>query len=153
VIVLTVMNDIDGSARSENREYAGLIKAGGVCRAELDLEAETESMNTRVYQVTERATYPGAIEQRTRADGIGDVEAVLGEGVQNSAGIVEEFEGLVTGVGYSRGDLQVLQSVNLDIGGRCPDGQAGGSRSGDRRGDEDDEGSTEVRREHLGEDD
>ena len=44
VTPLTIMNDIDGSARSENREYAGFIKAGGVCGVVFDLEVETESM-------------------------------------------------------------------------------------------------------------
>ena len=111
------MNNTDGSARSENREYAGLIKTGGVCGAVLDLGAGAESMNARVYQVTECVIYLGAVERRARAGGIGDIEAILGEGVQNSAGIFEEFEGLVTGVGNYRGDLQVLQSVNIDVWG------------------------------------
>ena len=61
--------------------------------------------------------YLGAIERRGRASGIGDDERVLGEGAQDTTGIVEEFEGLVTGVGDSRGDLQVLQPINVDVGG------------------------------------
>jgi hypothetical protein len=142
------MNDIDGSPRSEDREHAGLIKADGVRGAVLDLKAETERMSTHVRQVTKRLIYLGAIERRMRASGIGDAETVLGEDVQNSTGIVEEFEGLVTCVGNCRGDLQVIQSGNLDAGGRRLDGQAGGSRDGDRRGDEGDEGSAEVRGEH-----
>ena len=35
------MSDIDGGAGSENGESAGIIKASGVFRAELDLEPET----------------------------------------------------------------------------------------------------------------
>ena len=36
------MSDTDGSARCENGENAGIIKASGVCGAKLDLEAETK---------------------------------------------------------------------------------------------------------------
>jgi len=90
-------------------------------------------------------------EGRTRAKGIGDGEGILGEGVQDSTGIVEKFEGLVTGIGDGRGDLQVLQSVNVDVGGRGLEGQARGSRDGDRRGDQGDEGSMKGRGEHRGE--
>ena len=43
---LTVMNYIDRSARSENGERVGVIAASGICRAVLDLEAETEGMST-----------------------------------------------------------------------------------------------------------
>ena len=39
------MNDIDGSARSENGENAGIIKAGGMLRAELDLEVEANNVS------------------------------------------------------------------------------------------------------------
>jgi hypothetical protein len=44
-IMLTIMSDIDGSARGENREYAGrfIAKTGGVGGAVLDLEAGTEA--------------------------------------------------------------------------------------------------------------
>jgi len=60
--------------------------------------------------------YHGTIEQWARAGGIGDDEGVLGEGVQDSTGVVEEFEGLVTGVNNGRCDLQVLQSIDIDAG-------------------------------------
>ena len=36
------MDDTDGSARIENGENAGIIEAGSVRGAELDLEAETK---------------------------------------------------------------------------------------------------------------
>ena len=42
---LTVMGDIKGSARSENGESAGVVEAGGVCWAVLDLRAGTESVS------------------------------------------------------------------------------------------------------------
>ena len=116
-----------------------------------DLEAETESTNTYVYQVTGSATYLCTSEQRTGTSDICDVEAILGEGAQNSTGIVEEFEGPIAGVGDRRGDLQVLQSVNLDVWGRCLDSQPGGGRDCDHGGDEGNEGSAEVRGEHRDE--
>jgi hypothetical protein len=106
-------------------------------------------MNTGASRVIGSATYLGTAEQGARASGIGDVKAVLGEGAQNATGIVEEFEGLVTGVGNRRDDLQVPQSIDDGVGGRCLDGQAGGSRSGNCRGDEGDEGSAEVGGEHY----
>jgi len=103
------MGNIDGSARSENGENAGVIKAGGVSWVVLGLGAEAKSMSTRVCQVwlDSCAIYLGTIERGARASGISDAETVLGEGVQDSTGLVEKFEGLVTGVGNSRGDLQV----------------------------------------------
>ena len=94
----------------------------------------------QVWQVTRQVLYPGTNERRTRADGVGDAEGVLGEGVQDTTRIVEEFEGLVTGVDDGRDDPQVLQSVDIGAEGRGPDGQTGGSRDGDRRGYEGDEG-------------
>ena len=89
-----------------------------------------------------------------RAGGISDSERVLRERVQHSTGIVEEFEGPVTGVNDSRSDLEVIQFIDINVGGRRPDGQTGnggdGRRSGDDRdiGDEDGEGSTKGRGEH-----
>ena len=93
--------------------------------------------------------YPSTGERRARTSGIGDAEGILGEGVQDPTGIVEEFQGLVTGVGDGRGDLQVLQPVDIGAEGRGPDGQAGGGRDSDRRGDEGDEGRAEGRGEHC----
>ena len=63
-----------------------------------------------------------------QANGI-DVEAVLGQDVQNTPGSVEEFEGLVIGVGNCCGDLQVLRFINRDVGDWCPDGQAGATET------------------------
>jgi len=88
-------------------------------------------------------------ERWAGAGGVGDGEGVLGEGVQDTSGIVEELEGLVTGVGDGGGDLQVLQSVDIDIGGCGLEGQTGGCRDGDRRGNEGQEGSTKGGREHC----
>jgi len=42
---------------------------------------------------------------------------VFGKGVQDSTGVVEEFEGLVASVNDGRCDLQVLQSIDIDVGG------------------------------------
>ena len=136
MIPLTIMSDVNGSARSKDGENARIIEAGSVCGAELDLEAETEGINTRACQVTQWVTYLGAVERWARSNGIDDDEAVLGEGAQYSTGIVEEFECLVTGVGNAGGDPQVLQSVDLGVWGRCFDGQARGSGDDDRRNDE-----------------
>jgi len=88
-------------------------------------------------------------ERWARTGGICDGEGVLGEGAQDSTGIVEEFEGLVTGVGDGRGDLQVLQSIDINVGSGGLEGQAGGGGDGNRRGDEGDERSTEGRGEHC----
>ena len=117
MIPLTVMGDIDGSARSENGENAGIIEASGVFRAELDLEAETNDVSTQGWQVTKRVIYPGTNERWARSSGICDAEGVLGEGVQSTTRVVEEFEGLVTGVGDGRCDPQVLQPVDIGVGG------------------------------------
>jgi len=115
---LTIMSNIDGSTRSENGENAGVVKASGICGAVVDLGAETESMSTGVYQAT-CMIYLGAVKQRVaRASGVGDNEGFLGKGVQDSAGVVEEFEGLVTSVDDGCCDLEVLQTiVIIDVGG------------------------------------
>ena len=41
-ILLTVMNDIDGSTRSENGEATGIVEAGSVFGDILDLELDTD---------------------------------------------------------------------------------------------------------------
>jgi len=117
VIPLTIMGDIDGSARSENGGNGGVVQASGVHGAELGLKRGTEGMRIHTRRVTRRVIYLGAVERRAGASGIGDDERVLGEGVQDTAGIVEKFEGLVTSVGDSRGDLQVPQPIDVGIGG------------------------------------
>ena len=145
------MSDIDGIARNENGENGGIIEAGSVFGAVLDLEAETESVSTRARQVTGHITHLCTGERGMRASGVSDTEAVPGERTQDTTRVVEEFEGLVTGISDGRGDLQVLQTIDLDVGDRCLDGQARVSSDGDGRGDESDEGSTERRGEHRGE--
>lgn len=117
---------------------------------------EIESVSALVCQVTRGAVHLGAIERRVKASGIGNGEGVLREGAQDSSGVVEEFDGLTAGVDDGCGDPQVLQPVDIDVGGRGLDGQAGdgrdgrGSRDCDRRGDEGDEESTKGRGEHCG---
>ena len=108
-------------------------------------------MSEPVCQIARCVIHLGTFERRARASGISDAEGVLGEGVQNSTGIVEEFEGLVTGVDDGRGNLQVLQSIDFDTGGRSLDRQTRGGGDGDCRGDESDEGSAEGRGEHCDE--
>ena len=149
VIRLTIVWDINKSTRSENGEEAGVIEAGGVRGTVLDLEAEAESISTYVCQVNRRVIHLCAGKRWARTRGIGNGEGVLGEGVQDSTGIVEEFEGLVTGVGDGRGDLQVLQPIDIGVWGRGLEGQAGGSGDDDRRGDESDERSTKGGGEHC----
>ena len=144
------MSDIDGSARSENGKNVGIAEASSVFGAELDLETEAKSVNTQILRGRQTGViYPGTIERRASASGISDAKGIFGERVQDSTGIVEEFQGLVTGVGDGRGDLQVLQPVDVHGRGRGPDGQAGGSRDGDRRGDEGDERRAEGGGEHC----
>ena len=117
VIPLTIMGDIDGSARSENGGNAGIVETGGVRGAELGLcRRGTESMSIHTYRTTRRVIYLGAVKRRGRASRIRDDESILREGAQDTTGIVEEFEGLVAGVGDSRGDLQVFQPINVDVG-------------------------------------
>jgi len=88
VIQLTTVGDVEGCARVENGENTRILKASGVCRAVLDLEGETENMNTHGCLVTRRVTYLGALERWARASGVGNAEGVLGEGVQDSTRIV-----------------------------------------------------------------
>jgi hypothetical protein len=140
-----IMNDIDGSTRSENGENAGIIKTSSVRGVMLDLEAESESVSIQVCQVIRRVMYLGPVERWTRASGVGDAEGVLWEGVQDPPRIVEELEGAVTSVGHGRGDLQVLQSIDVDVGGRGLESQAGCGRDSDHGSDEDDEGIAEGR--------
>lgn len=47
-IPLPIVSDIDGSARNESGENAGIIKASSVRGTMLDLEAESESVETAV---------------------------------------------------------------------------------------------------------
>jgi len=109
---LTIMSDVDGSTRSDNGENTGVVKASGISGTVVDLEAETEGMSAGVYQVT-RMIYHGTVKPWVaRASGAGDNEGVLGKGVQDSTGVVEEFEGLVASVDDGRCDLQ----VHIDAG-------------------------------------
>ena len=151
------MNDIDGSARRENSVSAGIVEASGVRGAVIDLEAETTSVSAQVCQVTRRVIHPGTYERRVRASGIGDGEGVLGEGMQDPAGIFQEFDCLAPSVDNGRNDLHVLRSIVLQAEGRERDGQVdvdgdgGGSGDGNHGGYEGDEGGTEGRGEHHGE--
>jgi len=52
MIRLTIVWDINGSTRSENGEGAGIIEAGGIRWAVLDLEAETENISMQFYQTS-----------------------------------------------------------------------------------------------------
>jgi len=140
MIPLTIVSDINGSPRGEDCENAGAV---------LDLEVEAEGINTCVHQVIRCMIYHCAIEHWARASGVHDDEGVFREGAQDPTGVVEEFEDLVTGVGDGRGDLQVLQPIDIDAGGQSLDGQAGGSSDCDRRCDKDNKGSAEGRGEHC----
>jgi len=105
--------------RSEDSENAGIIKAGGIYGAGLDLEAEIETVSTQVCEVTRCVNYLCTVKRwASRAGTIGDTETVLRKGVQDPTGIIEEFEGLETGVGNGLGDFQLLQSVDVGAGGR-----------------------------------
>jgi len=151
------VNDIGGSARRENNVSAGIAEASGVRGAVIDLEAETTSVSAQVCQVTRRVIHHGTYERRVRASGIRDGEGVLGDGMQDPAGIFQEFDCLAPSVGNSRDDLHVLRSIAPQTEGRERDGQVDvdgdgrGSRDGNHGGDEGDEGGTEGRGDHHGE--
>ena len=66
---------------------------------------------------------------------VGDVEGVLREVVQYPTRISEELEGRGPHVGDGRSDLQVLHSIDLEVGGRGLEDKAGSSRNGCRGGD------------------
>ena len=74
------MSDVGGRPRSENGETAGIVDAGGVRGAEVDLEAGAEKISAHIRRATTRVIYLGPVERGARAIGIGDVEAVFGEG-------------------------------------------------------------------------
>ena len=142
------MSDVDGSTRIEKSENAGIIKASDVCGTVLDLEAVPEIVSGCICQTIRQVAYLGPIERWARASGVGDDKGVLREGAQDSTRIVEEFEGTVTGVGDGRCNLQVLQSIDVDVGGRGLEGQARDSGDRGHGGDEGDKGSAEGVREH-----
>lgn len=143
------MNDINGISRSENDEYAEIIDASGACGAVVDLEPYAEDISTQVCHTNRHVVHLCTAERRARARGIGDGESVLREGVQDSTGIIEELEGLVTSVDDGRCDRQVLRSVAIEGGDRGLDGQARCREDHDRAYREDGEGSTEGGREHY----
>ena len=62
LIQLTIMSDIDGSARVENGEDGGITEACGIRGAVPGLDVETGSMSTRVYVTDRCAIYQCAIE-------------------------------------------------------------------------------------------
>ena len=139
VVPLTVVSDVGVSARSEDGENAGITKASDVCGIVLDLEAGTESISARIFRAGRRAIYLSTAERGVRAGGICDDEAMFGEGAQDSTGIIEKFEGLIASVEDGHRDLQVLQSIDLDVGDRGHDGQAGSGICDDGRSDENDD--------------
>ena len=89
--------------------------------------------------------YPSTAEQGMRAVAIGDGETMFGEGAQDSTRIIKKFEGLIASVEDGHRDLQVLQSVDLGIGNRGHDGQAGSSICDDGRSDENNDSGAGVR--------
>lgn len=116
IIGLTIVSDVDGSPRIKNGEHVGVIEASGVRRNVLDLEVETESVSAGVRRVTRRMIYLCAVERWARASEVGNIEGVLGEGVQDSTRIVEKFDSPITDVGDGCCDFQVLQSNDVDVG-------------------------------------
>jgi len=160
-ILLTIVSDIDFLARIKNDVGAFIVEAGGVFGAVFHLEADTESISAQVCRASRRETHPCTIERRLRAGVTGDRERVLGEGTQDSTGIFEELQWLVTVVGNGRDDIHILRSIALEAEERGYDGQdeadeavgktGWGSGDGNRGGDEGDEGDTEGRGEHCNE--
>lgn len=80
--------------------------------------------------------------------GTGDAEGVLGEGVQDSTGVVQKLEGLPASVYDGRSDLEVPHSIDVDVGSRGLDRQARSSNDGGYSGDgdriADDEGEWSI---------
>ena len=66
------------SFQRQEREW--IIQAGGVCRAELDLEVEVGTMSARVCEGHKACYLPCAVKRRTGASSVGGFEAVLREG-------------------------------------------------------------------------
>ena len=153
VIMLTIVGNINGGAGGEDSENIGTVETCGICGAVLDLVAETESVSIHVCHVTGRVIYLGPDKRGAGANGIGDTEAVLREGIQNSTRVIEELEGLVTNVCDGCGDLQVLRSIDPDADSRTLHRQAGRSGGSDHRGDESNERTMEGRGEHRDEGD
>ena len=73
----------------------------------------------------------------------GDDKAVFGKGVQDSMRIFEKFEGFVASVEDGHNDFQVPQSVDLDVGDRSHNAQAGSRTGGGGKSDENNESGTE----------
>ena len=65
-VLLTIMGDIDGSARSEDGENARIIEPGGACGTEFDLEWETGCIRTQAFRVTRRIICLGSVELKGR---------------------------------------------------------------------------------------
>lgn len=99
--------------------------------------------------IARRVAHLRTPERRARATNTGDGEGILGGRAQDSTEAAEDFEGLATRVDDGGNDLEVRQSIDIDIGGRGLDVQAGGSRGGDRIGGDDSDDSTEGRSEHY----
>ena len=57
VIPLTIVSDVDRSARSENGVSVGILMTGGVRGAVLDLGAETRSISAQVCETTRRVVH------------------------------------------------------------------------------------------------
>ena len=79
-------------------------------------------------------------EGRAGAVAGGDDECVGGEGMQSAAGVVEELEGLVSGVGEDGDDLEFLDTVD-DIGAGDLEGEARCSGDSRCRDSDSEEGS------------
>ena len=150
-VPLTIVSDFGGTARGEDDVNIGVPKTSSIFWTELGLGGETESISARVYQMTRRVTHPGTTERRARTRRIGDGEGVLGEGVQNSTGIFEELDLLVTVVRHGRGGRSTDADVDRDDQPKQVNSEDGGSADGDRGCDDGDEGSTDGRGEHRGE--
>ena len=75
-------------------------------------------MSICVCRLNEQVIYHYTDERWSEASAVGDVEDVGGEAAKDPTGFIEEFDGLVTDVGNGHSDLQVLQSIDVDVRGR-----------------------------------
>lgn len=123
---LTVVVNRDGLARSKDGERLGVGALSSLLKRVLDLVADEAGRGTGVG---------------------GDGEGVGREGVESTAGVVEELEGLVTSVGEGGGDLQVVDTVDC-LGTGDLERETGRSRDNGRGSSEGNEGSANSGGEH-----
>ena len=112
------MLNSDGLTRSEDGEGGLFAEVNGVVGRVLDLDTAELGSSTRIL--------------------VGDGESLSGQLGKRAERVVEELQGLVTGVGNGSLDLEVVDTIN-SLRARDLEGESRGSRdcdSGGREGDQ-----------------